>query len=94
MRVYSVSVTPSIPKYLLHDQPGIHGFQGIRDDGFTCCVLDRRNVGCPENRSNVDKEGGIRHMAPKTNPVIKGRDYENTWDRSHRSYYLGPKPCP
>ena len=39
----------------LHDQPGIYGLQGIWDNGFTCFVLYRGDVGCPENRSDIDK---------------------------------------
>ena len=80
-------------EYLLHNHPGIHSLQGIRDNRFTRFVVHRGDVGCPENRSHIDEEGGISHTPSKTNSTIKVRDYENVRNRSHRSYYLGPKPC-
>ena len=59
---------------LLHDRPGILGFQGIRDNGYTRFVLYWRDVGCPENRSDVDEEGCIGHAPSKANPAAKDLD--------------------
>ena len=61
---------------LLRDPCVIQGFQGIWDDGFTHLILYRRDVCCPENRSDADEEGGISHVPSKTNPAIKGRNHE------------------
>ena len=73
---------------LSHGQPSIHGLQGIRDNGFTRFVLHRRDVGCPENRSDVDEKGGIGHMPPETNPAIKVRGYK-TSGRDHTGAITG-----
>ena len=63
---------------LVHYHRGIRSFQGIRDKGCTRFVLYRSDVGRPENRSDVDEEGGISHTPPKTNPAVKGRDYKTS----------------
>ena len=62
---------------LLHDRRSLQGFQGIRDDGLIRFVLYRRDVGCPEDRCDVDEECGINHAPSKANPVAKNLDYEN-----------------
>jgi len=59
---------------LSHDRRGIHGFQGIRDNGFTRFVRYRRDLGCPENRSNVDEKCGISQAPSKANPAAKDLD--------------------
>ena len=67
---------------LLHDRLAHDGLQGIRDNGFTRFVLYRRDVCCPENRSDVEEEGSVSHTPPQTSPAIKGRDYETFGTRT------------